>query len=114
MRSSRSVRRIPSVRTSPSTGSTSCSSWRDSPRSEDAPGAGSTVHLHSTDVDGEWLVGLGSSGLEVTHEHAKGDLAIRGTASDLELLLYGRPALGEVEYFGDEHLVEVLRARLRR
>ena len=81
---------------------------------QDAAGAGSTVHLHSIDVDGEWLVRLGSTGLEVTHEHAKGDLAVRGTASDLELLLYGRPALGDVECFGDEHLVEVLRSSLQR
>jgi len=78
----------------------------------DAPGAGSTIHLHSTDADGEWLVALGAAGLEVTHEHAKGDLAIRAAVSDLVLLLNSRPALGAVEYFGDEQLVEALRTRL--
>jgi len=37
----------------------------------------------------------------VTREHGKGDLAIRATASDLELILYGRPTLDEVVTFGD-------------
>ena len=46
-----------------------------------------TVHLHATDRDGEWLVALVGNGIDVIREHAKGDLAIRGTASDLELAL---------------------------
>ena len=36
-----------------------------------------------------------------------GDLALRGGVSDLELLLYGRPPLGEIKRFGDESLVDV-------
>ncbi len=73
-----------------------------------------TVHLHGTDAEGEWFVRIGADSLQVTHEHAKGDVAVRASLSDLELLLYGRPTSGEVEMFGDESLVEVLQARLVR
>ena len=45
---------------------------------------------------------MNPDGLEVTREHAKGDLALKGAVSDLELLLYDRPPIGEVERFGDE------------
>ena len=47
------------------------------------------MHVHSTDADGEWLVDF-DNGLAVTREHAKGDVAVRGPASDLMLVLYGR------------------------
>ena len=42
-----------------------------------------SMHLHCTDGEGEWLVRLGADGVVVTREHAKGDVAARGTASDL-------------------------------
>src|SRR5262249_26876360 len=61
--------------------------WPWAPR---VRGDGETVHLHCTDRDGEWLVKLVPDGVEVTAEHAKGDVAARGTASDLFLFLYGR------------------------
>lgn len=64
---------------------------------------GETVHLHGTDHDdAEWLVTLGPERIQVAREHAKGDLAIRAGVSDLELLAYQRPTLGEVRTFGDE------------
>ena len=67
------------------------------------PGSGETLHVHGTDHDGaEWLVTLAPGGLEVEQVHAKGDLALRGAVSDLELLLYQRPPLGAIERFGDE------------
>ncbi|MEC9394532.1 MAG: maleylpyruvate isomerase family mycothiol-dependent enzyme [Actinomycetota bacterium] len=61
----------------------------------------STLHLHRTDGEGEWLLSAGDEGLIVTHEHAKGDAAARGTASDLALLVWGRRMPG-IEVFGDE------------
>jgi uncharacterized protein (TIGR03083 family) len=70
--------------------------WTDRVR-----GTGETVHLHCTDGDGEWLVRLGTDGAVITREHAKGDAAVRGTASDLLLFLYGRVAAGELDVFGD-------------
>lgn len=61
----------------------------------------STLHLHRTDGEGEWLLSSGDGGLVVAHEHAKGDVAARGTASDLALLVWGRRQPG-IEVFGDE------------
>ncbi len=43
--------------------------------------------------------------LVVTREHAKGDVAARGTASDLLLFLYGRAAVDRLEVLGDASLL---------
>ncbi|MBB5628289.1 maleylpyruvate isomerase family mycothiol-dependent enzyme [Sphaerisporangium krabiense] len=68
-----------------------------------------TLHFHATDLDGagEWLVRLTPGGFTWEHGHGKGDVAARGTASDLLLLVYGRsdPASGRVEVLGDEGLL---------
>ena len=69
-----------------------------------------TVHLHATDVPGEWLVGLGPDGLRVERGHAKGDAAVRGTASALLLWLWGRLRLDALEVFGEERAATRLRA----
>ncbi len=69
-------------------------------------GTGETVHLHSTDADGEWLVRLEPDGMEVTSEHAKGDVAVRGSASDLLLVVLHRRPPSAVEVFGDQQLLE--------
>ncbi|MGC4121792.1 MAG: maleylpyruvate isomerase family mycothiol-dependent enzyme [Myxococcales bacterium] len=71
----------------------------------DRTGAGESIHLHCTDAPGEWLVRLGAKGLEVEKTHAKGDAAIRGTASDLDLFLWGRLPPTALEVFGDAALV---------
>ncbi len=61
-----------------------------------------SLHLHCTDTDGEWML-VGNDGPEVTitHEHGKGDAAVRGTAEDLLLWIWNRPG-GDVQIFGDE------------
>jgi uncharacterized protein (TIGR03083 family) len=71
-------------------------------------GDGETLHLHCTDVDGEWLVRLDPDGAKVTHEHAKGDVAVRGTASDLFLMLWGRipPSSDVFQVFGDAAVID--------
>jgi uncharacterized protein (TIGR03083 family) len=63
----------------------------------DAPVVGGSVHLHCTDTEGEWVV----RDEDVTREHAKGDAAIRGLASDLLLVLWRRLPLDTVEVIGD-------------
>lgn len=94
------------------------SAWGEPGRSRDPEAAreafppsatGQTIHLHGTDEgrDDEWLLTLGPEGLDVAREHAKGDLAVRGAVSDLELLLYQRPPLGELQRFGDESVLGV-------
>jgi uncharacterized protein (TIGR03083 family) len=57
-------------------------------------GAGETIHLHATDIDGEWLITLGPGGTTWRRGHAKGTVAVRGTARDLLLLAYDRIAAG--------------------
>ena len=64
----------------------------------DATPVGGTVHLHCTDVAGEWMVVPGEDGsLVVTREHAKGSCALRGVASDLLLVLWRRLPLSAVD-----------------
>jgi uncharacterized protein (TIGR03083 family) len=75
-----------------------------------APLAGS-VHLHCTDVAGEWLVRGDDDGVTVTREHAKGDAAMRGPAADLLLVLWRRLPLDAVEVIGDRATAERLVAR---
>jgi uncharacterized protein (TIGR03083 family) len=77
---------------------------------------GGTIHLHCTDVEGEWLIvpnpaslstgGGERDGIVVTREHAKGDVAARGRAEDLLLHLWGRRDASALELFGDAALLE--------
>ncbi len=82
---------------------------------EGQPVVGGSVHVHCTDVEGEWMAVPGD-GLEmtVTREHAKGSVALRGAASDLYLVLWRRLPLDIVEVFGDAAVAErfLLRADL--
>jgi uncharacterized protein (TIGR03083 family) len=77
------------------------------------PGTGESIHLHCTDGEGEWLAGLGADGVVVTREHAKGDAALRGTASDLMLFLYGRRDASADEVFGDRALLDLWQQTVR-
>ena len=43
----------------------------------------STIHLHATDGPGEWVADRRRGALDVERVHAKGDVAVRATASDL-------------------------------
>jgi uncharacterized protein (TIGR03083 family) len=60
-----------------------------------------TVHLHCTDTEGEWFVAVNGA---VERVHKKGDVAIRGSASDLLLAGYKRLPLEVVEFVGDESI----------
>jgi uncharacterized protein (TIGR03083 family) len=64
-----------------------------------------TFHLHCTDTDGEWLLARRDGEVVVTAEHAKGDVAARGSASDLLLFLWGRVPAESLEVFGDAELL---------
>jgi uncharacterized protein (TIGR03083 family) len=72
---------------------------------EAVPGAGETFHLHRTDGEGEWLVRFEGDGYTVRREHAKGDIAIRGTVEDLFLWLWGRTPGDRLEVHGDVSLL---------
>lgn len=68
---------------------------------------GRRLHLHATDdglgPSGEWSVVNDVDGLWWSHEHGKGDVALRGQAKDLLLALVRRRSIadGDVEVFGD-------------
>jgi uncharacterized protein (TIGR03083 family) len=73
---------------------------------------GQTVHLHATDPEladddgaGEWLVTLDPDEVRLEHAHAKGDVAVRGPASDLYLLLWNRRGAEGLQVFGDEQVL---------
>jgi uncharacterized protein (TIGR03083 family) len=75
-----------------------------------------TVHLHATDSPhGEWLIRTVDGELLVGHDHQKGDVAVRGTASDLLLWLWGRLPLEAdgFEVFGDRAIADRLREVLK-
>ncbi len=69
-------------------------------------GAGETVHFHTIDAEGEWFLRFEPDGVVVSREHAKGDVAVRGPASDLLLYLNGRRALEGMDVFGDVGVLE--------
>jgi len=75
--------------------------WAGHPR----PGNGETYHFHRTDGPGEWLVRFVPDGPVVTHEHIKGDVAVRGSASDLFLFLWQRIPADTLQVFGDAALL---------
>ena len=61
-----------------------------------------SVHIHCTDVSGEWLIiPTESSEVMVTREHAKGDCALRGSAQDLLLALWRRIPMSSLEVIGN-------------
>lgn len=76
--------------------------WASSPRR----GAGERYHLHRTDGPGEWLVEFEPDSVQVRREHAKGDVALRGAASDLLLWLWRRIGIDHLEVFGDHMLLQ--------
>lgn len=82
---------------------------------EGQPIIGGSVHIHCTDVDGEWLLVPGD-GLElvVTREHAKGSVALRGPAVDILLVLWRRLPVEAIDVIGDASVADrfLLRADL--
>src|SRR5439155_3667823 len=76
--------------------------------------AAGTIHVHATDTPGEWLIRVGPDGVTVTKEHAKGDVAVRGPAQDLLLLLWNRRGPDGLEVFGDQSLLDAWRDRVHR
>ncbi len=70
-------------------------------------GDGETLHLHATDAPGEWMITLTTRGFTWGRGHSKGDVAARGTAADLLLLIYGRAHVDErIQVFGDRALLD--------
>jgi uncharacterized protein (TIGR03083 family) len=81
---------------------------RTGDRSRDGDRRGQTLRLHGTDHDpAQWLVTFAPEGVRVARSRARGDLALRGTVSDLEMVLYQRPPIGRVERSGDDAVLDL-------
>ena len=86
--------------------------------SEDRPALaglqGKVLHVHVTGegATGEWMIRPGAAGIAVEPGHGKGDVAVRGPAGALLLLLMRRvpPSDPSVEVLGDAALLDVLLA----
>jgi hypothetical protein len=67
-----------------------------------------SLHLHATDIDGEWSLWLEANRLDHRRGHTRADAAIRGPASDLFLWATNRvgPDAAQLEVFGDRHVVD--------
>ncbi len=70
------------------------------------PPAGS-LHLHCTDVPGEWLISFEDDAIAIVREHRKGDAALRGPAEAILLKLWNRdsPRNHELNPVGDESVL---------
>jgi uncharacterized protein (TIGR03083 family) len=74
-------------------------------------GDGQSLHFHATDSGlpgaGEWLITRTSSGITVRHGHGHADVAVRGPAADLLLVLTRRlpPSTPGVEILGEQALL---------
>ena len=80
----------------------------DPARARDLSGDGQSLHFHATDPGlsgtGEWLVKRTPSGITVQPGHARADVAVRGPAASLLLVLTRRlpPSDPSVEVLGDQ------------
>jgi uncharacterized protein (TIGR03083 family) len=81
-------------------------------RHGDWDGDGETCHLHATDAEGEWLITLTPEGPRLEFGHHKGDVALRGRAQDLLLLVWNRASADSLQSFGDDADVEGWLGRL--
>ncbi|MFC9326065.1 maleylpyruvate isomerase family mycothiol-dependent enzyme [Kitasatospora sp. NPDC057015] len=77
------------------------------------------LHLHATDGEGgegggEWTLRAVDGAWRVGREHGKGAAAVRGTASDLLLLLWGRRPAERLEVFGDRDALKAYLAAFVR
>lgn len=60
-----------------------------------------SLHLHQNDGDGEFMLQVVNGEIMVSHEHAKGDAAVRASGEELFLCVWGRRNLDGLEVFGD-------------
>lgn len=70
---------------------------------------GWTVHVHGSDTeDAEWLLAFADGSVTVEATHAKGDVALRGTAEELLLALWRRRPLETLDVVGERAVAERL------
>lgn len=75
---------------------------------------GATMHLHATDdvgTAGEWMVRPAGNAVTWEPGHAKGTVAVRGSAADLLLVVTRRIPAGRVQVLGDVGVLDLWLAR---
>lgn len=65
-----------------------------------------SLHLHCTDVPGEWWARFDGRELVLRREHAKADVAVRAPASDLLLAVWRRLPPSAAEVLGDASVLD--------
>jgi uncharacterized protein (TIGR03083 family) len=76
---------------------TSSGYWENRPGFADAMrGDGQTLHFHATDASGEWLARREADRVALERAHGKADVAVRGPAAELLLVISRRRPLSEV------------------
>jgi uncharacterized protein (TIGR03083 family) len=90
---------------------TSRTYWEFRPDFADAMrGRGQTLHFHATDAPGEWVARREPDMVVLEHTHTRADVAVRGPAADLLLVLSRRRPLGAastLEVQGDRALLDL-------
>ncbi|MCX5396703.1 maleylpyruvate isomerase family mycothiol-dependent enzyme [Streptomyces sp. NBC_00102] len=84
------------------------------PEAAELRGGGRSLHLHATDRPGaEWLIEFHEDGFTWRHAHAKATVAVRGTLTDLMLLMNRRltPGADGLEVLGEAALLDFWLAR---
>ncbi len=83
--------------------------WENRPAFADAMrGSGQTLHFHATDAPGEWVARREPDRVVLERTHLKADVAVRGPAAELLLVLSRRRPLEEaaaLEVHGDRALL---------
>jgi len=75
---------------------------------------GGSIHLHATDVSrAEWTLEADAGQSSVTREHAKADVALRGSAFHLACWIWGRVPTHRLEVFGDRQVADRFQDVLR-
>ncbi|OLF17433.1 maleylpyruvate isomerase family mycothiol-dependent enzyme [Actinophytocola xanthii] len=72
-------------------------------------GDGQTLHFHATDASGEWLARREPDRVALERTHGKADVAVRGSAAELLLVVSRRRPLGSattLEVHGDRALLD--------
>jgi len=89
---------------------TSAGYWQNRPAFADGMrGGGQTLHFHATDAAGEWLARREPDRVVLERTHTKADVAVRGPATDLLLVISRRRPLDEapsLEVLGDRALFD--------
>ncbi|TWS19413.1 maleylpyruvate isomerase family mycothiol-dependent enzyme [Tsukamurella asaccharolytica] len=70
--------------------------------------AGKVIAIEATDTGDRWTLRLRADGIDVLDEPVPADVTLRGTASDLDLVLWRRAEPGTVDLTGEREVLDGL------